>query len=62
VVTVMLARDGRVFSRELELDPPLFTESKIAPRGDATEDQRGLFARWMGEPLENLAKSTERPT
>ena len=55
------ARRAR-FSRELELNPPVLTESENCPPRDATEEQRDLFARWMGEPLENLAKSTERPT
>ena len=54
VVPVMLARDGRVFSRELELDPPVLTESENCPPGgrdrSATRPFRPLDGRTAREP------------
>jgi predicted metalloprotease with PDZ domain len=49
-VEVMLARDGRILRRMVQLDEARPERMKIVVRPDASPAERGLFTAWLGEP------------
>jgi predicted metalloprotease with PDZ domain len=49
-VEVLLARDGRITTAQVKLDPPRPDRVKLRADPDATPAAREAFARWLGEP------------
>lgn len=54
VVDVLVARDGRMTTRQAKLDPPRDAKVKLVPAAGATEAVRARFAAWLGEPLPSV--------
>jgi predicted metalloprotease with PDZ domain len=46
---VVVARDGRLLTRSVALDPPRRDKVKIVPLADATPEQRALCTHWLRE-------------
>jgi predicted metalloprotease with PDZ domain len=49
-VPVVLARDGRLLTKTVRLDPPRHDRVKIVAKADATPCAREAFAAWLGAP------------
>jgi predicted metalloprotease with PDZ domain len=49
-VDVLVARDGRVQTRRVTLDPPRIDRLALRADPDASPEARDAFARWLGEP------------
>jgi predicted metalloprotease with PDZ domain len=60
VVELVLARDGKLLSRQATLDPPRHERVKILAQRDAPAAVRDAFAAWLGGPHAAWAK-TEVP-
>ncbi len=49
VVPVLVAREGRIRSLDVTLDPPRLDRVKLTRRKDATPDQLALLEGWLGK-------------
>jgi predicted metalloprotease with PDZ domain len=49
-VEVLLARDGRVLTKAVTLDPPRLDRVKLAAQPEASPAARAAFAAWLGQP------------
>ena len=50
VVDVLVARDGKLLTRQATLDPARPDKVKLVARKDATPAQREAFEAWLGRP------------
>jgi predicted metalloprotease with PDZ domain len=60
-VDVVLARDGRILTRRVTLDPPRPDVVKLVPRSHATPAQRHAFESWLGAPHPTWEGSVKKP-
>jgi hypothetical protein len=49
-VEVLVARDGRMLTRAVVLDPPRLERVKLVAKADAPVGARAAFAAWLGQP------------
>jgi predicted metalloprotease with PDZ domain len=49
-VELVLARDGRLVTKSVVLDPPRQERLKLVARADAPASARAAFAAWLGQP------------
>jgi predicted metalloprotease with PDZ domain len=49
-IDVVLARDGRLLTKTVQLDPPRPDRVKLAARKDAPPEARAAFTDWLGAP------------
>lgn len=59
-VDVLLARDGRLVTRRVTLDPPRPDKVKIVARRDALPAAREAFEAWLGQPHPAWDQKKER--
>jgi predicted metalloprotease with PDZ domain len=50
VIDVVVARDGRLQTRRVTLDPPRPDRVKIVAKKDASDAERAAFQAWLGRP------------
>ncbi len=60
-VDVVAARDGRLVTRRVTLDPPRPDRVKIVAQRDASPTARAAFAAWLGVPHPAWAAETAPP-
>jgi predicted metalloprotease with PDZ domain len=56
VVELLLARDGRLLTKQATLDPQRHDRVKIVAQRDASPTARAAFAAWLGAPHPAWAK------
>ena len=61
-VEVVVARDGRLLTKNATLDPPRQDRVKLVARADAPASVRAAFAAWMGQPHPVWAGREGAPT
>jgi len=61
-VEVVVARDGRLLTKNAILDPPRQDRVKLVARADAPASVRGAFAAWLGQPHPLWAGREGAPT
>jgi predicted metalloprotease with PDZ domain len=61
-VDVTVARDGRVLSRRVTLDPPRNDRTRLVASRTAPESARAAFAAWLGEPHPTWTMPPGRPS
>jgi predicted metalloprotease with PDZ domain len=50
IVDVLIARDGRLLTRRVTLDPPRHERVKLVPCKDAAPSAQAALASWLGRP------------
>jgi predicted metalloprotease with PDZ domain len=60
-VDVLLARDGRILTRSVTLDPPRPDAVKLVARSHATPAQRHAFEAWLGATHPTWEESVKKP-
>ncbi len=61
VLEVLLARDGRIQTRNVTLDAPRLDRVKIVAKADAPASARAAFTAWLGQPHPVWAPRAEAP-
>src|SRR6202023_2225257 len=49
-VEVVVARDGRLLTKSVVVDPPRQDRVKLVAKADASTSARARFAAWLGQP------------